>query len=84
MLMLRLLSFGVMGAGGLAAAFTITQLPIPSLGAKAAPDLSARSLDLAKPRMFLSEEARQDAAKAELLPPDTRSVLNLPSRMRYG
>lgn len=83
--MLRLLSFGVMGAGGLAAgAFAIAQPPIPSLAAKVAPDLSARALDLGKPRMFLSEEARQGAAKAELLPPGTRSVLNLPSRMRYG
>jgi hypothetical protein len=41
-------------------------------------------LDLAKPRIFLSEEARQEAAKAELLPPGTRSVLNLPGRQRYG
>lgn len=83
--MLRLLSFGMMGAVGLAAAaFAIAQPPIPTLAAKAAPDRSARALDLAKPRMFLSEEARRDAAKAELLPPDTRSVLNLPGRLRYG
>nr|WP_166180949.1 L,D-transpeptidase family protein [Altererythrobacter segetis] len=83
--MLKLVSIGVIAAAGLAAgAFAIAQPAVHSSAAIEASDLGAKPFNLAKPRIFLSEAARQDAARTGLLPPDTRSVLNLPTRLRYG
>lgn len=82
--MLKLLSIEVFAGSGLAAAaFAIAQPAVFSSTDIEAPDLSAKPSDLAKPRIFLNEAARQDAASSGLLPPDTKSVLNLP-RLRYG
>jgi lipoprotein-anchoring transpeptidase ErfK/SrfK len=83
--MLKVLSVGVFAAAGLAAAaLAIAQPAVDSSTAIEAPGLSAKPVDRTRPRVFLNEAARQDAARTGLLPPDTRSVLNLPGRLRYG
>lgn len=83
--MLRRLLAAVFALAGLAAAaFAIARPTGPSSQGLRAPGVSAKPFGPVKSRIFLDKAARQDVARSGLLPPDTRSVLNLPARLRYG